>query len=101
MPEFIAKQLESHLTEADAIGQAKDGEAAAFEDLYKAHNRRVCSVCLRMTRNPGRSRIFNTADILAGVSKDRDVPRRVRFFNLAASSDCKRCLDASSPQETG
>jgi RNA polymerase sigma-70 factor (ECF subfamily) len=52
MPKFIAKQLESHLTEAEAIGQAKDGAADAFEYLYKAHNGRVYGVCLRMTQNP-------------------------------------------------
>jgi RNA polymerase sigma-70 factor (ECF subfamily) len=52
MPKFIAKQLQSHLTEAEAIGQAKDGDAAAFEYLYKAHNRRVYNLCLRMAKNP-------------------------------------------------
>jgi len=51
MAKFIAQQLEGHLTEAEAIGQAKHGDAAAFEYLYKAHSRRVYSVCLRMIRN--------------------------------------------------
>ena len=51
MAKLIAKQLDGHLTEAEAIGQAKDGDAAAFEYLYKAHSRRVYSVCLRMIRN--------------------------------------------------
>ena len=51
MAKFIAKQLDGHCTEAEAIVQAKDGDAAAFEYLYKAHSRRVYSVCLRMIRN--------------------------------------------------
>ena len=34
--------------EAQAIAQAKQGEAAAFELLYHAHKRRVYSLCLRM-----------------------------------------------------
>jgi len=41
MAKLTAKQPESDLTEADAIRQAKDGDAVAFEHLYKAHCRRV------------------------------------------------------------
>ncbi len=52
MMKLMAKQAESNLTEAEAIRQAKDGVAAAFEYLYKAHCRRVYSVCLRMIKNP-------------------------------------------------
>src|SRR5205814_624378 len=49
---LAAKQTECSMTEAEAIRQAKDGDAAAFEYLYKAHCRHVNSVCLRMIRNP-------------------------------------------------
>jgi RNA polymerase sigma-70 factor (ECF subfamily) len=52
MEKLIAKQAESNLTEAEAIEQAKDGDVAAFEFLYKAHCRRVYSLCLRMIKNP-------------------------------------------------
>ena len=52
MAKLIAKQADSNLTEAEAIRRAKDGDAAAFEYLYKAHCRRVYSVCLRMIKNP-------------------------------------------------
>jgi len=52
MTNFKAKQTESDLTEAEAIAQAKDGVAAGFEYLYKAHCRRVYSLCLRMIKNP-------------------------------------------------
>ncbi|MBI3933933.1 MAG: sigma-70 family RNA polymerase sigma factor [Acidobacteria bacterium] len=34
--------------EAQAIADAKKGDAAAFEQLYHAHKRRVYSLCLRM-----------------------------------------------------
>jgi len=51
MAKLIAKQTESNLTEAEAIRQAKDGDDAAFEYLYKAHCRRVYGVCLRITKN--------------------------------------------------
>jgi len=52
MAKLIAKQADSNLTEAEAIRQAKDGDAAAFEYLYKANCRRAYSVCLRMIKNP-------------------------------------------------
>jgi RNA polymerase sigma-70 factor (ECF subfamily) len=52
MAKLIANQAASNLTEAEAIRQAKDGDAAAFEYLYKANCRRVYSVCLRMVKNP-------------------------------------------------
>lgn len=35
--------------EARAIANAKDGDSDAFESLYRAHKRRVYSLCLRMT----------------------------------------------------
>jgi len=52
MATLMAKQSESCLTEAEAIRQAKDGDATAFEYLYKANCRHVYSVCLRMIKNP-------------------------------------------------
>jgi RNA polymerase sigma-70 factor (ECF subfamily) len=39
------------LPEADAIRLAQQGDAAAFERLYRLHNRRVYSLCLRMMGN--------------------------------------------------
>jgi RNA polymerase sigma-70 factor (ECF subfamily) len=39
------------LTEAEAIRLAQRGDAAAFERLYRLHNRRVYSLCLRMVSN--------------------------------------------------
>ncbi len=51
MEKLTAKQTASDLTEAEAIKQAQAGDAAAFEFLYKAHCRRVYSLCLRMIKN--------------------------------------------------
>jgi len=39
------------LTEAEAIQRAQDGDAEAFEHLYKIHSKRVYCVCLRMLKN--------------------------------------------------
>ena len=44
-------QKPGRLSEAQAIEQAKQGNAEAFEFLYSLHKRRVYSLCLRMTAN--------------------------------------------------
>jgi RNA polymerase sigma-70 factor (ECF subfamily) len=47
-----ARRTESgELTEADAIRLAQQGDAAAFERIYRLHQRRVYSLCLRMVGN--------------------------------------------------
>ncbi len=39
------------LTEAEAIRRAQQGDAEAFERIYRLHNRRVYALCLRMVGN--------------------------------------------------
>ena len=51
MANRIANQNDGNLTEAEAIGQAQQGVAAAFEYLYRAHCRRVYNLCLRIIKN--------------------------------------------------
>ena len=51
MTNLIANQNDGNLSEAEAIGQAQQGVAAAFEYLYKAHCQRVYSLCLRIIKN--------------------------------------------------
>jgi RNA polymerase sigma-70 factor (ECF subfamily) len=41
----------AHLTETDIIGLARQGDAAAFEHLYKQHSRHVYAMCFRMAGN--------------------------------------------------
>ncbi len=40
------------MTEAEAIRLAQQGDASAFEQLYRLHSRRVYALCLRMVGNP-------------------------------------------------
>ena len=40
------------LPEAEAIRLAQKGDAAAFEHIYRLHNRRAYTLCIRMVRNP-------------------------------------------------
>jgi len=41
----------SDLSEPDAIRLAQQGDTAAFERIYRLHNRRVYALCLRMVGN--------------------------------------------------
>jgi RNA polymerase sigma-70 factor (ECF subfamily) len=46
------KQIEtSEFTEAEAIRRAQAGDAEGFERLYRLHNRRVYTLCLRMMKD--------------------------------------------------
>ena len=47
-----ASQAPKKVTEAEAIRLAQAGDAAAFEQLYQLHSRRVYALCLRMVGNP-------------------------------------------------
>lgn len=49
---LTSRQATKPVTEAEAIGLAQSGDAAAFEFLYQLHGRRVYALCLRMVNNP-------------------------------------------------
>lgn len=51
MKHTFTEEPRRELTEAEAIQRAQDGDAAAFEHLYKVHSKHVYSVCLRMLKN--------------------------------------------------
>lgn len=42
----------TELTEADAVRLAQEGDAVAFERVYRLHSRRVYSLCFRMVADP-------------------------------------------------
>ena len=46
------------LAEAEAIRLAQQGDAKAFEHLYRLHSRRVYALCLRMVGNPADAEDF-------------------------------------------
>jgi RNA polymerase sigma-70 factor (ECF subfamily) len=47
----LMEESKRELAEPEAIRRAQDGDAAAFEFLYKSYSKRVYSVCLRMLKN--------------------------------------------------
>ena len=52
MPARVQQELEiNDIPEEDTIRQAQEGNAAAFELLYRRYSRRVYALCLRMAKN--------------------------------------------------
>ncbi len=51
MRHTLTEEPKRELTEPEAIRRAQDGDAAAFEYLYKGQSKRVYSLCLRMLKN--------------------------------------------------
>jgi RNA polymerase sigma-70 factor (ECF subfamily) len=51
MNETITERAVAEWNESEAIARAQEGDASAFECLYKAHCKHVYSLCLRMLRN--------------------------------------------------
>ena len=47
----VAVKVEMPVTDFDLAQKAAKGDMTAFEELYERHNRRVYSLCLRMTQN--------------------------------------------------
>src|SRR5262250_1036743 len=52
MRRTFIEEPQRELTEPGAIRRAQDGDAEAFEYLYKAHCKHVYSICLRVLKNP-------------------------------------------------
>ena len=80
--------------EAEAIAKAQAGDAQAFETLYSLHKRRVYSLCLRMLGNVAEAEDLTQEAFPAALPQDRDVPRRLGIFDMAAPARGQRSVDA-------
>jgi RNA polymerase sigma-70 factor (ECF subfamily) len=43
------------MSERELVARAKDGDVAAFETLYRQHEKRIYGLCLRMVADPSRA----------------------------------------------
>jgi RNA polymerase sigma-70 factor (ECF subfamily) len=50
-PREAEEAMNDDFPEKETIRQAQEGDAGAFEKLYRKYNRRVHGLCLRMTKN--------------------------------------------------
>jgi RNA polymerase sigma-70 factor, ECF subfamily len=50
-PPEVGEVMNDDFPEKEIIRQAQEGDAGAFERIYRRYNRRVYALCLRMTKN--------------------------------------------------
>jgi RNA polymerase sigma-70 factor (ECF subfamily) len=50
-PREAEEAMNDDFSEKETIRQAQEGDAGAFEKIYRRYNRRVYGLCLRMTKN--------------------------------------------------
>ena len=99
MSELMVKETAEDSSEMETIKQAKQGDATAFERLYKKHcGRRLQRVFAHDQESNGSGR-SNAANLFTGVSQDWHVPRRVRPFNLGAQGNRECRADAHTSKK--
>ncbi|MBI3668893.1 MAG: sigma-70 family RNA polymerase sigma factor [Acidobacteria bacterium] len=98
----------SELTEPEAIRLAQQGEAAAFERIYRLHSRRVYALCLRMVGNTAEAedltqeaflQLFRKIDTFRGESAFSTWLHRLAV-NVVLMKLRKKTLPETSLEET-
>ena len=98
----------SHLTETEIVQLAQQGDAAAFEHLYKQHSRHVYALCLRMVGNASEAedltqdaflRLFRKIGGFRGESSFSTWLHRITF-NIVLMRFRRRKLGEISLEET-
>ena len=87
------------MTEAEAIRLAQQGDAGAFERIYRLHSRRVYALCLRMVGNPAEAEDLTQDAFLQLFRKIGTFRRRVGVFHVAASPGRQRRLDEAAEED--
>ena len=86
------QKLKIHeLTEEETIQLAQQGNAAAFEQLYRRYSPRVYALCLRIVKNDQRSRGLDSRSFLTAIPQDPHISRRIGIFHLAAPASHQCC----------
>ncbi len=98
----------SELTEPEAIRLAQQGDAAAFERIYRLHSRRVYALCLRMVGNTAEAedltqeaflQLFRKIDTFRGESAFSTWLHRLAV-NVVLMKLRKKTLPETSLEET-
>ncbi len=84
MPSHVEQEVEiSDIPEEDAIRLAQEGNAAAFEQLYRRYSGHVYSLCLRMVRNDSEAEDLTQEAFLRVFRKIRTFRGEARFSTIA------------------
>jgi len=99
MANLMAKQTESNLTEAEAIVRAREGDAAGFEHLYRAHCRRVYGMCLRMIKNSADAEDLTQQAFLQLFGKIGTFRGESGFSTWLHRVTPEHCVESSAPKK--
>ena len=93
----------TNLSESEALRLARQGDAAAFEYLYRCHNQRVYSLCLRMVKNPAQAEDL-TQDtfvaVLRGIRHFRGQSAFSTWLHRVARNTVLMCFRKRRVKET-
>ncbi len=105
MRSCIEQELEnSDIPEKDTVRLAQEGNAAAFEQLYRRYSGRVYSLCLRMVKNDNEAEdltqeafllLFRKIHTFRGESKFSTWLHRLTFNVVLMRLRKKRCPEVS------
>jgi len=101
------RQDSNCLLEGEALRLAPQGNAAAFEFLYRRHRKRVYGLCLRMVKDPIQAEDLTQETFLAVLRGIGDFRGRSTFTtwlhqvtrNTVLMSVCKRRIKETSLEE--
>ena len=80
MPLSVEQELEMNdIPEEETIRLAQEGNAAAFEQLYRRYSRRVYSLCFRMVKNDSEAEDLTQEAFLLLFRKIRTFRGEARF----------------------
>jgi len=94
--------------EAETIRRAQEGDATAFERIYRLHGRRIYALCLHIVRNPTEAedltqeaflRVFRKMHMFRGESAFSTWLYRLAL-NVVLMKLCKKHLPEASLEET-
>jgi RNA polymerase sigma-70 factor, ECF subfamily len=91
------------LSESEALRLAREGNAAAFEFLYRLHSQRVYALCLRMVKNPAQAEDLTQETFLAvlrGIRAFRGQSAFTTWLHQVARNTVLMCFRKNRLKET-
>jgi len=93
----------SSLSENEALRLAQQGNAAAFDFLYRRHNQRVYALCLRMVKNPVQAEDLTQETFLAvlrGIREFRGQSAFTTWLHQVTRNTVLMCFRKKKLKET-
>jgi RNA polymerase sigma-70 factor (ECF subfamily) len=81
MPSLVERELKTKdVPEEDTIRLAQEGNASAFEQLYRRHSGHIYSICLRILKDAGEAEDLTQEAFLLSFRKIHTFRGEAKFF---------------------